>query len=252
MENETTTDTLFDGDIVIRQNRHGYRFSIDSILLTHFIACADGERIIDLGAGNAVMDLILCYRYLDRIHSITAVEIQPSLVELAQHNIRLNRFEQSSQVIHGDIRRIRELVAAGSYSLALCNPPFYLPGCGRHSKYEENRHARHQLNGTVLDFVTACSYALQKGGTAAFVYPAEQSVELMKHLSNQQLEPKQVQFVYNYPDSAHPNAQRILLRAQKCSGPGLHILPPLYVYSGKNCGYSAEVENMYRNNSEFE
>ena len=33
---ELTTDSLFDGGIVCYQNKEGYRFSIDAVLISHF------------------------------------------------------------------------------------------------------------------------------------------------------------------------------------------------------------------------
>ena len=40
-----TTDTFFNGKISVKQNRNGYRFSIDSVLLAGHVKTKPGDRI---------------------------------------------------------------------------------------------------------------------------------------------------------------------------------------------------------------
>ena len=60
-----TTDTFFNGRIQVRQNRAGYRFSIDAVLLAYQAAPRSGDKVIDLGAGCGIISLIMAYRRPD-------------------------------------------------------------------------------------------------------------------------------------------------------------------------------------------
>ena len=246
MKSDRTHDSLFDGDIRVCQHRHGYRYSIDSVLLAHFYYCRGDEAILELGAGCGIIDLILCYRFADRIQNITAIEIQPDLAELARVNILANHLEGKVEILTGDIRKADRLIKKNAYSLVYCNPPFYRSGHGRQSLNEEERTARHQLNGDVHCFVQVAAMALHRGGNAMFVYPAENLSELIASLQRVHLEPKEMRFVYNYPGAENSAAQRVLVRAQKNGNVGLAVHPPLYVYAEKNGSYSEEVARMYR------
>ena len=83
---------LFEGKLKLFQARSGYRFSLDALLLAHFMTCRRGEKIADLGTGNGVIALTLAY--LHSSLSITGVEIQPSMVDRASRNVRMNGFQE--------------------------------------------------------------------------------------------------------------------------------------------------------------
>ena len=67
MNADIEKNNLFNGELSCDQHRGGYRFSIDAVLLAHFISVKKKERILDLGTGSGVISLILLYRYADII-----------------------------------------------------------------------------------------------------------------------------------------------------------------------------------------
>ena len=75
--NTDTTDTFFHGKIRITQDRIGYRFSIDAVLLAHFADPRSGDRVLDLGTGCGIIPLILAYRQPQI--TIYGVEVQTEL-----------------------------------------------------------------------------------------------------------------------------------------------------------------------------
>ena len=79
---QLTRDTVYGGRLVLFQPKNGYRFSIDSLLLTRF-AC-DGTRVslsADLGAGCGVVGLGLLAA--GQTCRVVAMEVQHSLAVLA-------------------------------------------------------------------------------------------------------------------------------------------------------------------------
>jgi tRNA1Val (adenine37-N6)-methyltransferase len=58
-ERDETLDTLFRGRLVVIQAKRGYRFSLDAVLLANFVDIKGKERIMDLGAGGGVIEIVL-------------------------------------------------------------------------------------------------------------------------------------------------------------------------------------------------
>jgi tRNA1(Val) A37 N6-methylase TrmN6 len=243
-EVEKTSDTLFNGELHCLQHLDGYRFSIDSVLLAHFVRIAQGENVLDLGAGCGVIGLILLYRAGNSIQTLTSFELQAGLVELTRENISLNQFNKQMQVVEGDLRNIRQFFDSESFSTVVCNPPFFAAGSGRASSNKESEIARHQVACTLSEVVAAAAVAVKNRGKVYLIYPAEGLASLLALLPKQQLTVKRLQLVYSYPDPSK-EARLLLLEAVKNGGEGVDVLPPFYVYDYKNGVYSEAMQQFY-------
>ena len=241
---EVSHDSLFDGKLVCLQHKEGYRFSIDSVILAHFIRPEKGDIILDLGSGCGIISLILGYRWKDVLKSITGVEKQSSLVNLAKHNITLNRFDKLCHVFKGDVKSLFETVDRESFTKVLCNPPFFQSGTGRINKNREALLARHQISATLSDFISAAAAAVKNRGATYFIYPAQGLGDLLLLSKENRLEPKQIMFVYSYPQP-HKCAELVLVKCLKNGGNGVDIMAPFYVYIEKNGAYSPEMARYY-------
>lgn len=237
-----TSDTLFNGRLICRQHREGYRFSVDSMLVAHF--CRPGKasrRVLDLGTGSGIISLILAYRHpgLD----VIGLEIQTKLADLAADNARANNFAERVEIINGDLRYIKRLVQAESFDLVVSNPPYGTPGRGRVNPLTERARARHEIDAELDDIVKAASFGVKNRGTAVFVYPAVRATRLLVSLQKFKFSPKKLQAVYSYPED--DRARLVLVEAVKNGGEELRILPPFYIYSAKNGAYSEEMQKIY-------
>ena len=79
-EGERLDDLVRDG-IKIIQRTDQFCFSMDSVLLAHYVNIRAKDRIVDLGTGTGVIALLLSA--LGARH-ITALEINPVMAELAK------------------------------------------------------------------------------------------------------------------------------------------------------------------------
>lgn len=220
-----TLDAIFDGRIKIWQRRQGYRFSLDSLLLADFARIKPRETVADLGAGNGVISLILAER-CPQAHFF-AVEVQLGLVARAQKNVRLNRLQERIDVAHGDLRAIERIARTESFDVGVTNPPFRKSTSGRISSGDEKRIARHEIEGSLLDFLRAGAYLLRAKGRLNLVYPAVRAVDLMAALRALGLEPKRVRLVHSFANS---EATLILAEGVKGGRGGVEIVAPLIVY----------------------
>jgi tRNA1Val (adenine37-N6)-methyltransferase len=244
-ERNNSLDTLFDGRLFCLQHKQGYRFSIDAVLLAHFVKLAPGSKVLDLGGGCGVISLILAYRYPDI--SLTVFELQPDLVDLIHKNIDLNDeksggFRERIEVIEGDMRKIKSFISAGDFDWVVCNPPYRRTGTGRLNRESEQAVARHEVTTDLTEVLSAISFAVRTRGRASVIYPAARSVSLIQGMRSHFLEPKRLQIVYSYPGS---DARLVLIEAVKGGKEDLTIVPPFYVYSESGGEYSYEMRKYY-------
>jgi len=245
MNHNLDKNSLFDGELHCDQHVEGYRFSIDAVLLAHYISVKKNERILDIGTGSGVISLILLYRYVDLIAECSGIEIQKNLFELAKNNIKINRFEHKNKIFNCDVKSINEYCLAESYDRIVCNPPFYPPNSGRNNIVTESNIARHQKAGGLDAFLAGAAYAVKNRGSVYFIYPAEHLAEFLLTATIHNLEGKNLRFIYNYPKSTK-GAKLVLIKTTKNGGKGLVVSDPLYIYTHKNGPYTPEVDAYYK------
>src|ERR1035437_2121152 len=94
-ENETR-DTILDGRIALIQPRHGYRFSVEAILLGRLARAGTRERGPEVGAGCAVLSTVI--PALNRPRQVVAIETQPPLAVMIPRSSAINGLESVNAV----------------------------------------------------------------------------------------------------------------------------------------------------------
>lgn len=230
-----TLDALFQGKLKIIQRKRGYRFSIDAVLLAHFVKVRGSEEIVDLGTGNGVIPLILgCLHPSVRV---VGLELQEEMAQRALRSVRLNQLAERVKIVQGDICSVEEIFSPQSFDAVVCNPPYRETARGRINPDPERRVARHEIKARLLDFVRAGSYLLRRRGRMALVYPAARTLDLLQTMRQEDLEPKRLRLVYSFEESA---ATLVLAEGIKGGGSELRVMPPLVMYT-KDRKYSPEI-----------
>ena len=235
---DESLDAFFDGRVTLYQSRAGYRFSLDALLLAHFVTVKTGARIVDLGTGNGVIPLALAV--LHPSVEVTGIELQPRMVERARRNIAQNELQTRIKIAHGDVRSPNQIGGGGLFDAAICNPPYRKSTSGRLSVNQERRVARHEIAGGLAEFLRAGAFFLRANGRMAMVYDAVRSVDLLTAMRHAGLEPKRLRVVHSFPGA---KASLLLVEAIKGGRSGLELLPPLIVYQDDKI-YSSEVASM--------
>jgi tRNA1Val (adenine37-N6)-methyltransferase len=223
-QNETR-DTILDGSITLIQPRHGYRFSVEAILLCRFARASTRDRVLELGAGCGVVSIMIAA--LHRPREVIALEIQPPLAEMIARNAEINRLE-SVHAVCADLRQKKiKGVESASFDLVVANPPYRAVAAGRENPDHGRRLARGESAALLEDFIAAARRYARMGGRVAFVFTARRSAELISAMRSKQLEPKRLRFVH--PQIARP-ASVILIEARVGGGIEVAIEPPLILY----------------------
>ncbi|MBD3308434.1 methyltransferase [candidate division KSB3 bacterium] len=238
-----TLERLKIGGLQIVQPRHGYRFSLDAVLLADFMTVKPTDRLIDLGTGTGIIPLLTSA--LQPARAIVGLELQERLAVLARRNVQLNALEEWITIVQGDLKRVNDLFHAGEFDVLCSNPPYRRLGSGRLNPVSEQAVARHEIACELEALLAACCYLLKSGGKAFFIYLAERLSEFLCGLRGHQLEAKTLRCIHSSVDAP---ATLVLLEAQKQARPGVTILPPLVLYRRENV-YSEEAKRILHEDS---
>ncbi len=236
---ESFDDLTRDGLKVI-QSKDGYRFALDSVLLSHFLSVHPREKVVDLGCGCGVMSLLLASR--EPTLFITGIDIQQDMADRARRSVSYNRMEHRIAIRCQDLKDTEQFDGA-HYDAVISNPPYEPLGHGRISHSREIALARHELACNMEDLFKTAANVLRPQGRIAVVYPARRLAEAMRIAAGQQLEPKRLQLIYPAEDK---EANLFLLEAVRQGKPGLKVLKPLIVYSSPQ-QYSRDIMDIYFN-----
>ncbi len=234
-----TVESLFEGEILIRQSTGGYRFTIDPVLLAHFVKPLPGDRVVDLGTGSGIMPLILAFRHPHI--TLAAVEIQKGLADLAAENIGLNGFSKRIALFHGDMTDPELRSSLGTATHVISNPPYTRYKSGRVNPYKEKALARHEITITLSALIETASSLLESGGFFDLIYPRERLDELFESLRCGGFAPVRLRLVH--PLKGGP-ARRVLVESVKGKKGGLRTEPPLFIFLTHDV-YSDEVAKMF-------
>ncbi|MDJ0989117.1 MAG: tRNA1(Val) (adenine(37)-N6)-methyltransferase [Desulfobacterales bacterium] len=238
-DEQPTTDAFFGGRLVVYQDRDGYRFSIDAVLLAHQVTFRKADRrVVDLGTGVGILPLILAYRHAAL--SICGVEIQPALARKARENVQANDLADRIQILEVDLQSLNPRRLGYVADVVVSNPPYRQARSGRINPNRERAVARHEIAVTLEGLVRTVRRVLRTGGYFWSIYPAQRLPELIGTLQRFNIEPKFMRMVHSREDS---EAKMVLTAAVKAATAGLAVGPPLIIYrDGKK--YSEEVQRM--------
>lgn len=242
IESNETVDDLILGNYKLIQSKAGYRFSLDAVLLAHFVSIErSDEPVIDLGTGSGVIPILLSARSPDI--TVWGVELQPELAERAVRSVVINDLERRIKIIQGDVRNISSMIPASSSKLVMANPPFLPCGKGKVSKNREQALARHEIVGTLADFIGAANHLLLPGGRFCLVHQAGRLLDIVELFKVYKLSLSRIRWVHSY---ASREAKLLLIEGIKRIKTKLMVLPPLIIYE-KPGTYSEEVSSWYKN-----
>jgi tRNA1Val (adenine37-N6)-methyltransferase len=234
-----TSDTFFNGRLRIRQQRSGYRFSIDAVLLAYYARPRPGDRVLDLGTGCGIVPLIMVYR-CPQI-TVYGIEVQKKLSDLARFNVSDNHMETRVTILHEDMKSLKSTMISGLVDLVVSNPPYRRSHSGRLNPNHQRAVARHEIIVTLSDLMATAKRNLRTGGRFVTIYSAERAAELLGLMRSARIEPK---FLRSIHSNRLSEAKLILVEGKKGAKTGIRIESSLILYD-ENGNYTEEVEKMF-------
>ena len=235
-----TQDSFFDGRLRLKQHRHGYRYSIDAVILAGAVHPKPGETVVDLGTGCGIIPLILAFRRPGV--RIWGVELQAALFALAEENVRENDMASRVKVVCADMRDIRPERVGGPVDMVVSNPPYRRGRSGRVNPDRQRALARHEIAITLPEVVRAAGKLLKTGGRFTVIYAAGRIAELLSHMRAERIEPKRLRNIHS---SDGQDARLVLVEGVRDGGPGMVVSPSLIVFDGDG-QYTDEMQAMFR------
>ena len=242
IKEEERIDDLEINGLKIIQNKKWFCFGVDSVLLSDFAKeIHRGSSILDLGAGNGVLGLLLSAKVPNS--KITGVEVQEKVTEMARRSVQLNNLQDRIEFINANIKDVGKIQ---EYDAIVTNPPYKEAGTGIQNEVGTKQIARHEILATLEDFIKTASINLKDKGSMYMVNRPERLADIFEYSRKYKLEPKELRMVYSKPYS---NPVLILVKATKYANRYLKVKEPLYIYD-ENGSYSKEILRIYEKDKE--
>lgn len=221
-----------------------HHFSTDTILLAHFAAAKNGDRVVELGTGCGTIPLLIIRDCAPA--QIRALDIQPEAVELLRQSLVLNLQNGTKRAaliepVCGDLRDIRTLFEAGESDLVICNPPYKLSGAGLTNPDPSKTTARHESDCTLDDICEAARWLLRFGGRFVLCQRPERLTDVLAALRAHDLEPKRLRMVQGRIDKA---PKLFLCEAKRGAKSGYMDVLPALIVEDEN-GFTDEMKSIY-------
>ncbi|CAN5349868.1 tRNA1(Val) (adenine(37)-N6)-methyltransferase [soil metagenome] len=234
MEAALTEDTLLGGRVRLLQPRRGYRVAIDAVLLAAAVDPAAGERVLDLGAGVGSVGLCLAKRMPDC--TITGIELQPTLAQLAERNAARNGLGGRVRTIIHDIALPlpRDLPL---FDQVATNPPYLAAAVADPSPDPSKALATVESSANLTRWLDVATGALEPAGTLTLIHRSDRLEEIVPTLTRLgwgELTVKRL-----------PPAARVLIRARRSEAPSVTESPPLVLHRPEG-GYTDAAEAILR------
>lgn len=231
-------DNLILDDMKLWQRTDQFCFSIDAVILAHFVPIKQRFTYADLGTGTGVLPLILTARGAKQV---VGFELNPITADLAERNRRLNKKEDSITIVQGDYCQLPMAIYNGAFDCIVANPPYFDVQHGKAPMSKDRQVALHESHTTIEEVAQAASRLVKFGGMFCMIYGVERLMKALMALEAAKLTPKRLRFVHSF---SHRDAKLVLIEARKGGREGLQTMPPLYIYEELNV-YSEEVRTWY-------
>jgi len=223
----------------IIQDTDGFRFGIDSVLLTEFARdIKKNSKLVDLGTGTGIISILLSKKVFPS--EIVAVEKQKEVADMAKRSVELNGLAKLISIENCDIKDLK--LNKNYYDVVVTNPPYKKLGTGINAKNEKQQISRFETTANLDDWIKCASNLLNSKGLFYMVYRTDRLTELFSILKKYNLEIKRIRFVHS---KIEEQSKMVLIKAVKGGGEFIKIEKPLFIYN-EDGTYTDEIMNIYK------
>ena len=238
-ENERIDDLEFK-NLKIIQNKDGFCFGIDSILLTDFAKnIKKNSKVIDLGTGTGIIPILLYGKTKNT--KFVGVEIQPEVAEMADRSVKLNLLENNIEILNTNILELSKIYNRGSFDVVTTNPPYKKINTGVINENNKKLISRHEITASLEDFIRTASFLLKDLGEFYMVHRPDRLVDIFYEMRKNKIEPKKIKFIY---PNKNKKTNLVLIKGIKNGKQFLEFENNLYVYN-EDGNYTDEILKIY-------
>ena len=241
-ENERIDDLEYK-ELKIIQNKNGFCFGIDSVLLSDFAKeIRNNSKVLDLGTGTGILCILLSEK--TKLKKIYGIDIQEEVVEMAKRSVKLNNLEDKIEILNKNVKELGEIFEKNSFDSVVTNPPYKKSNTGKVNEKENKLISRHEITANLEDFIKISFDLLKDKGSLYMVHRPERLAEIIVTLKKYKLEPKTIRFVHS---NCEEEPKLVLIKAVKNAKEFLKVEKPLIVYNEKG-EYTEEILKIYHKN----
>ncbi len=209
---EVIETTLLRGAVRLLQPRTGFHASLDTVFLAAAVPAKDRKHILDVGCGVGSSGFCVLARNPDL--SLTGIDIQQNLIDLACQNAALNNWNKQCQFFQGNILTEKHTPDNG-FHVVMMNPPYQASGTHTPSPkaIKAISHGEEASGATLEDWIKYAHRKLKNGGHLALIHRADRLDDIILHLTKRRWFGSLV--VYPLHSHAGEDAKRIIIRARK-------------------------------------
>ena len=200
----------------IYQDKDGFKFSLDSILIAEYPYVKDNLKILDMCSGNAAIPLIISTKTKS---NIVAFEIQEEIAALAKKSVELNGLENQIEVINDDVNNIANYFNKEYFDIIVCNPPYFKNNSSIHNKEEIKAIARHEIKINLEQIFKISFDYLKNNGILYMSHRADRLDEIINIATKYNLNVKELILV----QTKNSDISMILVKCIKNSKNGMKI-----------------------------
>ncbi len=240
LKKDERIDDLEYKNLKIIQNKNGFCFGIDAVLLSDFAKeIKKGSNVIDLGTGTGILGILLCKK--TELNHITGVEIQEDVYDMAKRSVQLNNLQDKFLIINEDIKNLDRKLELQSFDAVVTNPPYKKNSTGLKNDNEYKIISRHEVKCNLEDIIRVSSKLLKNNGAFYMIHRPERIKDIVINLDKYKMQIKEIRFV-------HPNINKkpnmVLIKAVKGAREFLNVQEPLFVYK-QDGTYTDEILRIY-------
>ena len=240
LKKDERIDDLEIKGLKIIQNKNGFCFGIDSVLLSDFAKnIKKNARVIDLGTGTGIISILLSAKTTDS--EFVGIEVQKEVADMAERSVKLNNLERRIKILNENILNLENIFKPKSFDVIVTNPPYKKINSGFLNEENKKAISRHETTAKLEDFIHISSYLLKDFGEFYMIHRPDRLVDIFSIMRNEKIEPKLIRFIY---PNKNKNSNMILIKGVKNGKPFLKIEKDLFVYN-EDGTYSDEIFEIY-------
>ncbi len=237
---EERIDDLQLNGLRIIQNKNGFCFGIDAVLLSDFAKdIKDNTTVVDLCTGTGIIPILLSAK--TNANKFYGIEIQEDVADMARRSVLLNHLENKIEIIPKDLNYLKDIIPSASVDYVTVNPPYQKRGSGLINDKDTKTISRHEISCTLEDIIKESARLLKFGGNLYMIHKTERLVDVLCAMRKEKLEPKRMRFIHPSMGKA-PNL--FLVEGSRSGNSFLKIEPPIYVYD-KEENYTDDIKKIY-------